>query len=175
MRFTILFIFIIITKGLFAQEEVSKPKSAYDKFLSDQGTMITKDFTQLNNLQSAYQNLEVKAVKLTSNKGVKHFLSITGKSKYSDKSAIIVKEDLIEVNKALTSIIEKSKKEANLNLEYREHYFVTNDGFKVGYYQKGTEQTFFINLDDYQNDDTYFFDSFQPLISTINSALTKMQ
>ena len=63
----------------------------------------------------------------------------------------------------------------NQNLEYREHYFVTNDGFKVGYYQKGIEQTYFIDLDDYQSDDTYFFDSFQPLISAINSAIGKMQ
>ncbi len=175
MRTITALIVVTLSTSLFAQQELTTPKSAYEKFLSDQGTMITKDFSELPSLRSSYKNLTIKMIKLTSNRGIKYFLSISGESKYSDKTATIVKEDLVEVNKALTNIILKSKNESTQNLEYREHYFVTNDGFKIGYYQKGREQTIFIDLDDYQSDDTYFFDSFQPLVSTINTALDKMK
>jgi len=165
---------ISFVASAYGQQEMSKPKSAYEKFLSDFGTMITKDFYNLSSLQSSYKNLTVKVIRLTSGKGTQYFLSLSAKAKYSDKSAIIAQDDLIEISKALKTIIAKSKEESTKNLEYRERYFATNDGFKVGYFQKGTEQTFFIDLDDYQSDDTYFFDNFEPLIKAIDRAKTKI-
>jgi hypothetical protein len=164
-----------LSVSIYGQQEMSKPKSAYEKFLSDFGTMITKDFYDLSSLNSSYKRLTVKIIRLTSGKGTQYFFSLSAKAEYSDKSAIIAESDLIEISKALKEIIEKSKGESNTSLEYRESYFATNDGFKVGYFQKGTDQTFFIDLDDYQSDDTFFFDDFQPLIQTIEKAKAKIE
>jgi len=164
----------LLSSSIFAQSEMSKPKSAYERFLSDQGTMITKDFYQMPSLASSYQKVEAKVVKLTSGKGTQYFYSLSIKEKYGDKSAIIAKQDLLEISKALETIITRSKSEAATNLEYRERYFETNDGFKIGYYQKGAEQTFFADLDDYQSKDTVFFDDFSSLKEAVSKAITKI-
>ena len=74
----------------------------------------------------------------------------------------------------MDTVIEGSKKETATELEYRERYFETNDGFKIGYYQKGTEQTFFADLDDYQSEDTVFFDDFSSLKEAVNQAVAKI-
>jgi len=172
----VLLILIVISfvTSAYGQQEMSKPKSTYEKFISDLGTMITKDFYDLSSLKSSYKNLKVKVIRLTSGKRIQYFLGISAKAEYSDKSAIIAQNDLIEISKALKTIVAKSKVELTKNLEYRERYFATKDGFKVGYYQSGKEQTFFIELDDYQSDDTYFFDNFAPLIQTIDRAKIKI-
>lgn len=165
---------MVITPCVYGQQNIAQPKTAYEKFVSDIGTMITKDFYDLPLLHSSYKNLSVKIIGVTSTKKAQYFLNISAKEKYSNKSAIIAQTDLIGINKALKTIVVKSKEDLTKSLEYRERYFTTNDGFKVGYYQKGTEQTFFISLADYQSDDTYFFDSFEPLIQTINSVEAKI-
>lgn len=165
---------LLLSSNLLAQTEMSKPKSAYERFLSDQGTMITKDFYQMPGLTSTYQKVEAKVVKLASGKGVQFFYSLSIKEKYGDKSATIAKEDLIEISKALDTVIERSKKDAITSLEYRERYFQTNDGFKIGYYQKGNDQTFFVDLDDHQSKDTVFFDDFSSLKEAVTQAIDKI-
>ncbi|HDY99919.1 MAG TPA: hypothetical protein ENH52_00425 [Nitrospirae bacterium] len=173
--FILTVIVISFVTSAYGQQEMSKPKSVYEQFLSDLGTMITKDFYALSSLRSSYKNLEVKVIRITSKKGSNYFLSLSATEEYSKKSAIIAHDDLTEISKALNTIITKSKKESTKKLEYRERFFVTNDGFKIGYYQKGTEQTFFIDLDDYQSDDNYFFDNFDPLIQAIERAKAKIE
>ena len=83
-------------------------------------------------------------------------------------------EDLLEIQKALKTIIQKATHEKMEVLPYRERYFLTNDGFKIGYFQKSTEQTVFVDLDDYQSEDTYFFDGFSGLSKTINQGIEKI-
>ncbi|KAF3980682.1 MAG: hypothetical protein HFP76_00830 [Methylococcales symbiont of Iophon sp. n. MRB-2018] len=85
---------MLLSSSIFAQSEMSKPKSAYEKFLSNQGTMITKDFYQMPSLASTYQKVEAKVVKLTSGKGAQYFYSLSIKEKYGDKSAIIAKQKI---------------------------------------------------------------------------------
>lgn len=156
------------------QEKMTKPKTAYEEFLSNKGTLIVKDFTELSPLNSQYKVLEAKVVRLEATGQVKHFLSLSAEAKYGDKSASIVKEDLLEVQKALVTIIAKYQEEESVSRPYRERFFVTNDGFKLGYFQNGTDFTIFIDLDDYQSEDTYFFNSFGALESLIVHALEKM-
>lgn len=70
----------IISSNVFAQQEMPKQKSAYEKFLSSKGTMITKDFYKMPELASADQKVEEKVVKLTSAKGSQLFYSLTIKA-----------------------------------------------------------------------------------------------
>ncbi len=165
---------MVISANVFAQQEMSRPKSAYEKFLSNKGTMITKDFYLMPELDSADQKVEAKVVKLTSAKGSQFFYSLSIKAQYGDKSAIIAKEDLTEISKALITIINQSKQESTMELEYRERYFETNDGFKIGYYQIGTNQTFFIDLNGYQSDDTVYFAGFRKLELAISQAIVRI-
>jgi len=164
----------IISANVFAQQETPKQKSAYEKFLSSKGTMITKDFYKMPELASVDQKVEVKVVKLTSAKGSQLFYSLTIKAQYGDKSAIIAKDDLIEISKALQSLRKQSQLESATELEYRERYFETNDGFKIGYYQIGTNQTFFIDLNNYQSDDTVLFYDVRGLEAAVSQAIVKV-
>jgi hypothetical protein len=165
---------ILFSSILLAQEEMKAPQSTYEQFLSGKGTMITKDFFEMPPLQSSYQKLSVKVVRLAALQTEKLFLTFTAEAKYSDKQAAIVYDDLLEVDKALETIAEKSQEDQAQDIGYRERYFVTNDGFKIGYFQSGSKQTVFIELDDYQTDDTFFFNSFQPLFDTFAAAKVKM-
>ena len=164
----------IISANVFAQQEMPKHKSTYEKFLSNKGTMITKDFYEMPGLDSIEQKVEAKVVKLTSVKGSQFFYSLSIKAQYGDKSAIIAKEDLFEVSKALMSIIRQSQQESTTELEYRERYFETNDGFKIGYYQIGINQTFFIDLNNYQSDDTVLFADSRKLEIAVTQAILRI-
>lgn len=172
---TLIFSLLLFVNQSFSQQEMSKPQSTYEKFLSDVGTMITKDFFEMPSLNSSYQKLKTKVIQITSGKGTKYFLSLSAKAKYGEKSAVIAYEDLLEIKNALKTIINKSKLEGQTKLEYRERYFATNDGFKLGYFQKGIDQTFFIEFAKYQSDDTYFFKNFNLLFNTINSSINKIE
>jgi len=99
---------------------------------------------------------------------------LTIKAQYGDKSAIIAKDDLIEISKALQSLRKQSQLESATELEYRERYFETNDGFKIGYYQIGTNQTFFIDLNNYQSDDTVLFYDVRGLEAAVSQAIVKV-
>ncbi len=68
----------------------------------------------------------------------------------------------------------ESLKDAMLDLEHRERSFTTKDGFKVGYYQQGKEQNYFLRLNDYQSDATFFFYTFEQIIDMINGAVGKI-
>lgn len=164
----------VISANVLAQQEISKQKSTYEKFLSNKGTMITKDFYEMPGLDSVDQKVEAKVVKLTSAKGSQLFYSLSIKAQYGDKSAIIAKEDLLEVSKALMSIIRQSQQESTTELEHRERYFETLDGFKIGYYQIGTNQAFFIDLNNYQSDDTVLFSDFSVLEIAVTKAILKI-
>lgn len=170
-----LLIAVIFSASAYGQLEMTEPKSAYEMFLSDYGTMVTKDFYELTTLGTKHKIVEVKVVKLTSEKGSKCFLSLSAKAKYSEKTAVISEEDLAEISKALGVLSKKSKEEVVTKLEYRERYFATDDGFKVGYFQKNTDQTFFIDLDDHQSEDTYFLYSIGSFIVVIDNAKTMIE
>ena len=176
MKKTILSLFLVICVAgvAFAQQEMPKQQSTYEKFLSNKGTMITKDFYEMPGLDSDYQKVEVKVVKLTFAKGSQFFYSLSIKAQYGDKSAVIAEEDLLEVSKALMTLIRQSQQESTTELEYRESYFETNDGFKIGYYQIGTQQTFFIDLNNYQSDDTVRFADSRGLEIAVTQAIVKI-
>ena len=151
------------------------PKSEYDKCISNAGTLITKDFYQLGSLDSSYKKIEAKIIHITSSKGEHFFYSLSAPGKYSDKTATIGKDDLLEIQKVFKLIIEKSEKEKKNIIQYRETFFTTNDGFKIGYFQRSTSQTFFVDLDDHQSEDTFFFSNPDPLTKNMDKAIKKIK
>lgn len=165
---------MIISANVFAQQEMPKHKSTYEKFLSSKGTMITRDYYEMPGLDSQYQKVEAEVVKLTSVKGSRFFYKLSIKAQYGDKSAVIAKEDLLEIYKALMSLKRQSQQESTTELAHRERYFKTIDGFQIGYYQIGTEQTFFIDLNNYQSDDTLYFVSHRRLDIAMEQAIEKI-
>ena len=173
--FLLSFLATLAVSSYAADERDNAPQSAYDRFLSNKGTMITKDYEALSEIKSNYQLVSPKVVRLSSNKGTKYFLRLSIKAKYGEKQAIILSDELAEVQKALVQLSSKAADDATQNLSYREAYFETNDGFKIGYYQEKKKQTFFINLDDYQSDDSVFFNNFSDLEKVIDDAIVKIQ
>ena len=169
-----LLIILLLASGAQAQERITPP-SKYEKFLSDRGSMITKDYYNLPTLKGKYSSPDVQVVVLTSSAGKGYFYRIRMKTKYSDKTAVISRDDLTEVQRALTGIRSSAKADADAGIEYRERYFVTDDGFKVGYVQNGKEQTFFAELDDYQSDDTLFFHDPSAIADSINLGIAKIE
>lgn len=90
-----LLIILLLASGAQAQERITPP-SKYEKFLSDRGSMITKDYYNLPTLKGKYSSPDVQVVVLTSSAGKGYFYRIRMKTKYSDKTAVISRDDLTE-------------------------------------------------------------------------------
>jgi hypothetical protein len=168
------FLFLIMSSDLNAQQKIQPPKSKYDIFLSNKGMMIVIDYYELNTLASSYLLLDADVIRVESLKEVKYFYRLSFKGEHLEKSAFIAYDDLLEVLKSLKKLKILSEQDKSKSLEYRERIFVTNDGFKIGYYLKWMEQKVFVDLDDYQSDDIVVFDSFEPVIKSFEEAKNRI-
>lgn len=175
LAFLTLCLYLPLLAEAAGDERDNAPASAYDRFLSNKGTMITKDYETLANIKAKYQLVSSKVVRLSSAAGTQYFLRLSIEAKYGEKQAVILSDQLDEVRKALVELSGKAAEDAAQDLSYRESYFETEDGFKIGYYQEKRKQTFFINLDDYQTKDSVFFDNFSDLEKVVGEAIAKIR
>ena len=155
-------------------QDKEKQLSSYEEFISNSGSLITKKLHDLGKMKSLYQVPKSQVVEVITNNQSKHYYRLSVETQYSDKSAFIPYNDLSEIKIALNAIIEKSLQNADKSLGYEESYFVTSDGFKIGYYQEKKKQTFFVDLARYQTKDTIYFKDFNQLKSGIEEAVNKI-
>lgn len=57
--------------------------------------------------------------------------------------------DLVEINKALTKLLNDVDADCALNPDYLENRFITEDGFRIGYYVDKGKANWFIRLERY--------------------------
>ena len=57
--------------------------------------------------------------------------------------------DLVEINKALTKLLSEVDADCESNPDYLENRFITDDGFRIGYYIENGKANWFVRLERY--------------------------
>ena len=158
----ILFTFLLSGTTLLAQDvkkEVDNVKTKMDVFSSKAGTITKFIDTKLPTLKTSYGGTETKIRKIMNGANSAYFFQITKEGKYSNSTASIEYNDLIEVLKALKALQPEVEKDIVANPDYLENKFITVDGFQVGYYVNGGKASWYIKLEKYGSDNTLFIDN----------------
>jgi hypothetical protein len=161
----------------FAQDakDVKKEETKMDAFASKTGVIIKYIDYSLLDIKLTYGVAEAKIRKLYSGQEVQYFYQISKEGKYDTKTASIAYEDLIEVLKAIQTLKLESEEDQNLNPDYLENKFVTDDGFKLGYYVSNNKLTWYLVLEKYGSGNTVFLNNVTDVESAFNTAKQKIE
>jgi len=168
---------ILLTSILYAQDakNVEQAKTKMDVFTSKTGTIIKFIDYSLPNLKLYLGGVaETKIRKFVIGTDVKYFYQISNEGKYDTKTASIAYEDLIEVIKAIEPLKNSSNADLELNPDYLENKFVTEDGFQLGYYVSKGKLHWYLTLEKYGSGNTIFPHDFESIETAFNSAKNKI-
>ena len=168
---------ILLTSTLNAQDskDIKEESTKMDAFASKTGAIIKYIDYSLPNLKLTFGIAETKIRKFIIGEDVEYFYQISKEGKYDTKTASIAYEDLLEVIKAITSLKNESTSDKILNPDYLENKFVTDDGFKVGYYISKGKLAWYLVLERYGSGNTIFVNDVSVIESAFNSAKQKIE
>lgn len=152
------------------QKDVTK----MDKFISKTGRIIKFIDHNLPDINTRYTPIESKVRIVEAGGEKKLFYQISKEGKYGNKSASIAEEDLSDLIKALQSLKQNVTADSNLNPDYLENKFVTEDGFQVGYYVSNSKTVWYIVLERFGSDNTVFFNDVNSIEDSFKMAQEKM-
>lgn len=149
MKQAILFIALIIPLVTFAQDDSEKKQTKFEQFASKTGKILK--FVDVNMPKLAYLETSIRTI-LGENKNA-YFYRIEKSETSSSNSRIAMIEysDLVEINKALTKLLSEDTADCASNPDYLENKFITEDGFRIGYYVSNGKANWFIRLDRHNN------------------------
>ena len=178
-RLIIIFTLVFLSFALFAQQGKDAPnvqKTKMAAFVSETG--VIRKFVDVNlpALKGSYLQLaETRIRKVSVGTEAKYFYQIEKKNQYNNSVASIEYEDLLETIKALKSLITEVDGDIKSNPDYMENKFVTVDGFEVGYYVSKAKVMWFIKLEQYGSDNTFFVSNVAVLEAGFNEAKSKIE
>lgn len=171
------FFSILLTTALYSQDikDAKQESTKMDVFASKTGVIMKfVDYT-LPDLKVSYGVAETRVRKLLSEGQTMYFYQISKKGQYDTKTASIAYEDLLEVMKAYTSLKSEAEKDLVSNPDYLENKFVTDDGFKLGYYINNGKITWYLVLEKYGSGNTIYIKDISDLDSALNGAKQKIE
>lgn len=157
-----------------AQEGVSELKSKMDVFSSTTGSIVKFADYNLRTLGSSYGVAESRIRKVTVGGNTQLFLQISMEAKYDTKTASIAYEDVLEILRAFPELKLNAQKDISTEADYIENKFVTDDGFQVGYYVSKGKIRWYLVLEKYGSDNTFFLEDVISAESLFNQAKNKM-
>lgn len=174
MKKIFLLLFSICITSLAISQDVKDADDKMTEFASKTGVIIKFEDYKLPDIKLSYGVAETKIRKLTSGGEVKKFYQISYEGKYGTKTASIAYEDLVEVQKAMVSLKDQAKLDINTSSDYVENKFVTDDGFKIGYYVSDLKLNWYMVLEKYGSNNTIFMRSSDSIDDAISGALKRM-
>lgn len=168
---------VLLSSNLFAQDakDVKEESTKMDAFASKTGTIIKYIDYSLPDLKLTYGIAETKIRKFISGPDIEYFYQISNEGKYDTKTASIAYEDLLEVIKAIEPLKNESVSDLALNPDYLENKFVTDDGFKLGYYVSKGKLAWYLVLERYGSGNTIFVNDLSVIETAFNSAKQKIE
>jgi len=140
---------LFTTTIVFAQDDSEKKQTKFEQFASKTGK-ISK-LVDVNMPKLGYLETSIRTI-LGEDKNV-YFYRIEKPETSSTNSRIAMIEysDLVEINKALTKLLSEDASDCTSNPDYLENRFITEDGFRIGYYVNNGKANWFIRLERYNN------------------------
>ena len=158
-----------------AKKETKVAETKMEAFASKTGTITKFTDVKLANLKTAYEVTEARVRKVNSGMNTSYFFQIEKTGKYSNPTASIEYSDLIEVIKALKTLMLEMDKDILNKPDYLENKFVTVDGFQIGYYVSKEKATWYMKLEKYGTENTVFINDVTTIDSAFNEAKTKIE
>lgn len=169
---------VLVLAPLFAycqNEDQKESVTKMDLFSSATGEIIKFIDYALPDLNLSYGVAQTRVRKMMVGGESKYFLQISSKGKYGTKTASIEYEDLLEVIKAIDALKESLISDQAMNPDYLENQFVTEDGFKLGYYVSKGKISWFIVLEKYGSGNTLFLSDESKIETLLDSAKNKIE
>lgn len=164
----------IATYGQEVKKEAEQIKTKMDVFASKTGTITKFVDTKLPILKTTYGSAETRIRKVSSGTASAYFYQIEKTNKYSNSTASIEYNDLIEVLKALKVLKTEVSNDISANPDYMENKFVTVDGFQVGYFISGGKASWYIKLEKYGSENTLFIDNVEAIDTAFTNAKSQL-
>lgn len=163
----------ILSQDLKKDQEKSKTKM--DVFYSKNGTVVKFVDYNLPDLKSSYSSAETRVRKITSDKQSGYFYQIEKKTQYSNTTASIEYSDLLELIKAIEALKSDVENDKNLDPDYLENKFLTDDGFQVGYYVSKSKVTWYLKLERHGSDNSLYFSNVESIVNALDAARSKIE
>ena len=156
------------------KKEAETIKTKMDVFASKTGSITKFIDTKLPNLKASFSSAETRIRKIINGSSSAFFYQIIKEGKYSNSTASIEYNDLLEILKALKVLKTEVSIDISANPDYMENKFVTVDGFQVGYYVSTGKASWYIKLEKYGSDNTLFVDSGDAIEMAFTDAKNKI-
>ncbi|MEP5935585.1 MAG: hypothetical protein ABJ218_10725 [Winogradskyella arenosi] len=169
---------LMITPFSFSQnlkEKVEKEETKMEKFASRTGVITKFTDTNLTDLKTNYTVATTRIRKINSGNEISYFYQIEKPGKYGNSTASIEYSDLLEVIKAFNSLKLEVETDIQLNPDYLENKFITEDGFQLGYFVNKSKATWYIKLEKYGSDKTLFIENLEAIQANFTEAKLKIE
>lgn len=174
MRYFFVFL-MTLNLTAYSQQKDADSQSKMDVFASATGSIVKFSDYNLESLGSSYGIAETRIRKVKVKGESKVFFQITKDTKYGTKKASIAYEDLLDIIKAIPQLKSDAQSDLTDNADYLENKFVTDDGFEVGYYVSNGKIRWYLVLEKYGSDNTFFLNDVISAESLFNRAKVKME
>ena len=151
----------LVISGLSTEE---KQLTKVEQFLLRTGKIVRVNSYSVGQI---YSYTEVSARKIESEGEVLYACVIEKEGEYGNATAFIEEEDLDEIISVL-KILKKQSLEDEGTTHYIENKFITDDGFRIGYYTTKGKIKWFMTLERYASRSTIW-----PKLENIESMLTQ--
>lgn len=168
-------LFFIASFSQDSETDAEKTKTKMEQFASQSGVITKFTDTNLSNIKAGYTVAETRIRKLMSGDNVKYFYQIEKPKQYGNSTASIEYSDLLEVIKAFNVLKSEVDNDVNINPDYLENKFTTEDGFQLGYYISKGKATWYLKLEKYGSDSTLFIKDLEKIESNLAEAKMKIE
>lgn len=146
-----------------------------EQFSSKTGTILKFIDYKLPDIKLNVGIAECRVRKITSAGETKCFLQISKEGQYDTKTASIAYEDLLEIIKALQTLKQETSSDAEINPDYLENKFITEDGFQLGYFINNGNIRWYLVLEKYGSGNTVFVRDVSVIENLFTSAKDKIE
>lgn len=147
MRKVLLALAMMMPLVSFAQDDSEKQQTKFEQLASKTGK-ISK-FVDVKMPRLSYLETSIRTVLGEQENQYFYRIEKPETSTTNSRIAMIEYSDLVEINKALTKLLSEVDADCESNPDYLENRFITDDGFRIGYYVDNGKANWFIRLERY--------------------------
>ena len=158
-------------------QNVEKEQTKFEAFTSKTGSIIKFYDVNMPKIPTSYGSKLEASIRVVQKGSDKMYFFRIEKAETSSSNAriaMIEYSDLVEINKAIATLVSDFDADKEAGHDYLENKFTTNDGFQVGYYISGQSGRWFAKLERYTSS-TVFFSNSDDLINAFKSAQEKIK
>ena len=163
---------LALTEDMNAKAEQEATK--LDQLLSSSNTIKFYNF-DLGTIKQTYgAKLECEIKRVHTTNDVTYFLQIKKPGEYSDATANIAEDDLVDLMEGLLVLKQEVTEDKKTDSNYMENKYMTEDGLYLGYYVSDGKVGWYMKLEKYGSKSTAFIKKIDDLEDMFNKAKEKI-